>query len=179
VARIFTGQTRRTRAAGTWAACLILGLGLAGCSVAADTPAAQTPAAQTPADQTPASESAATPPASTQDAAPVLAPDAAAADNQAYFDSVVAATLATEANPAGRTIIDALTAAGFDKAAMQVTADTTTEGKPVDSIQFSVRFNDECIVGQNGPSSGGYHSAITPLLGSGTCLVGATPQIDW
>jgi hypothetical protein len=169
VARTFTGRTRRTRMAGAWTACLILGLGLAGCAAAADTPAAPTGG----------SEATSAAPTPTESAAPILSPDAPAAENLAYFDSVVATILATEANPVGRTVIDALAAAGFDKAAMQVTADNTTEGKPVDSIQFSVAVNGECIVGQNGPSSGGYHSAVTPMLGSGTCLVGATPQIDW
>jgi hypothetical protein len=169
VARTFTGRTRRTRTAGAWTACLILGLGLAGCAAAADTPAAPPTGSDT-------SSAAPTP---TPSAVPVLTPDAPAADNLAYFDSVIATVLASEANPVGRTVIDALAAAGFDKAAMQVTADNTTEGKPVDSIQFSVVVNGECIVGQNGPSSGGYHSIVTPLLGSGTCLVGATPQIDW
>jgi hypothetical protein len=174
VARTFTGRTRRTRRAGAWTACLILGLGLAGCSTAAGAP--EPPIAASATDTSATSPAA---PAPTEAAALVLAPDAPAADNLAFFDSVVATILATEANPPGRTVIDALAGAGFDKAAMEVTADSTTEGKPVDSIQFSVHINGECIVGQNGPSSGGYHSAVTPLLGSGTCLVGATPQIDW
>ncbi len=169
MARIFTGRTRRIRSAAAWSACLIVGLGLAGCAPASDAPAAPTSSSQ------PSTAA----PAPTEAAPPTLTPDAPAADNLPYFDSVVAAILATEANPPGRTVIDALAGAGFDKAAMQVTADTTTEGKPVDSIQFSVLVNGECLVGQNGPSSGGYHSAVTPLLGSGTCLVGATPQIDW
>jgi hypothetical protein len=169
VARTITGSARRNRRAGAWAACLVLALGLAGCSTAADDPASSTGATAT-ATATP------TPP----EAAPLqLTPDAPAADNLAYFDSVVTQTLAAEANPLGRTVIDALAGAGFDKAHMEVTADSTTEGKPVDSIQFSVLFNGECIVGQNGPSSGGYHSAVKSMLGSGTCLVGATPQIDW
>ena len=41
---------------------------------------------------------------------------------------------------AGRAYIDALVAAGFDKAAMQVTPDQTTVGNPAESIQFSVRW---------------------------------------
>lgn len=173
MARIFNGQTRPHRTAVTWAACLIvglgLGLGLAGCAGA--------PVAATDTPSTSATATAA--PTPTEAAGPELTPAASATENLAYFDSVVAAVLATEANPPGRTVVDALAGAGFDKAEMQVTADTTTEGKPVDSIQFSVRFNGECLVGQNGPSSGGYHSAVTPLLGSGACLVGATRQIDW
>ncbi|WP_255579881.1 hypothetical protein [Cryobacterium sp. PAMC25264] len=151
----------------------LIGLTLAGCSAAPDDPAG-TPT-QT-AVETPDTSAA---PAAPEDAAPALVADGTAADNLGYFDSVIAAMLATEPNPVGRSYIDALVAAGFDKSAMEVTSDTTTKGVPVDSIQFSVRITDECIVGQNGPSSGGYHSIVAPTLATGTCLVGATRQIDW
>ncbi|MGY4857125.1 DUF6993 domain-containing protein [Cryobacterium sp. AP23] len=170
MARILTGQTRTSRTAATWAACLIVGLGLTGC---ADT------AAGVPASTGSPSATASAAPTPTEAAAPALAPDGTATDNLAFFDSVIAGTLATEANPPGRTIIDALVAAGFVKADLEVTSDTTTKGEPADSIQFSARVNGECIVGQNGPSSGGYHSVVVPLLATGTCLVGATRQIDW
>jgi hypothetical protein len=170
VARSFTGQNRSTRRAGLGAACLIVGLGLGGCAVA--------PAA---APTLPATSAATPEPAPTEATAtaPEFDPTGTAADNLAYFDSVVAATIAAEANPPGRTIIDALVAAGFAKDDLEVTADETTKGEPADSIQFSARVNGECLVGQNGPSSGGYHSVVAPLLATGTCLVGATRQIDW
>ena len=48
-----------------------------------------------------------------------------------------------------------------------------------DSVQFAVLFDDECLVGQYGPASGGYHSAVRPALGTGGCLVGETRPIDW
>lgn len=168
MARTFTGRTRSTRGAVTWAACLVVALSLAGCAGA--------PAAE---PGTPVNSESPTPSAPTEAAAPVLIPDGTAAENLAYFDAVVASTIATEANPPGRTIIDALVAAGFAKDSLEVTADTTTKGEPADSIQFSTRFTDECLVGQNGPASGGYHSVVVPLLATGTCLVGATRQIDW
>lgn len=152
-----------------WALCLVVGLGLTGCAGSA--PAAEpTPSASA---TTPATAEATAP------TAPALEPIGTATDNQPFFDAVITAALAADPNQGGRGYIDALSAAGFDKAQMEVTADTTTEGKPADSIQFSVRFNGECIVGQNGPSSGGYHSMVAPILGSETCLVGATRQIDW
>ena len=170
MARRHTGRTRIGRGAASWAVCLVVGLCLAGCSgTAAEV--------QTPVRSPSSTASAAPTPADV--AAPVLAPSGTAGDNLAYFDSVVASTLATEANPPGRTLIDALVGAGFAKEDLQVTADTTTKGAPVDSIQFSARFNGECLVGQNGPSSDGYHSVVAPLLATGTCLVGATRQIDW
>jgi hypothetical protein len=168
VARSFTGQNLSARRAGLGAACLIVGLCLSGCAAApAAGPATPTASAESPA------------PAPTEATAPAYDPAGTAAENLAYFDSVVAATIAVEANPPGRTIIDALIAAGFAKEDLEVTADETTKGEPADSIQFSARVNGECLVGQNGPSSGGYHSVVAPLLATGTCLVGATRQIDW
>jgi hypothetical protein len=159
------------RQATVLAICLAVGIGLAGCIAAAGAP--ESPAQSAPAGAT------TTPTAPSAPVAPELVPAGTATDNQPFFDSVIAAVLATEPNPGGRGYLDALAGAGFDKAQMEVTADTTTKGEPADSIHFSVRVNDECIVGQNGPSSGGYRSIVAPLLGSGRCLVGATRQIDW
>ena len=168
MARILDAPVRRSRRATTWAACLVLGLGLAGCSVTPGEASTPTPTA-----------SATTTPTPTEAAPPALLPDGTAAENLPYFDSVITAALAADPNAAGRGYIDALVAAGFDKTTMEVTSDTTTKGEPADSIQFSARVNGECLIGQNGPSSGGYQSVVAPLLATGTCLVGATRQIDW
>jgi hypothetical protein len=142
-------------------------IGLAGCTMGAPAPS-ESPTATT----APTSEPEAP-------AAPVLQPDLSATENLAFFDSVNSAVIAADGNAGGRAFIDALVAAGFDKAAMQVTADVTTEGKPADSVQFSVAFQGECLVGQYGPASGGYHGAVRPMLGTGGCLVGQTRPIDW
>ncbi|QLD13136.1 hypothetical protein HW566_00515 [Microbacterium oleivorans] len=80
---------------------------------------------------------------------------------------------------AGRAYIDALVAAGFDKGAMQVTADRTSVGDPVDSLQFSVSWQGECLVGQVGPSTPAPTALVLPELDSGGCLVGDTRSIDW
>ena len=182
MARILDAHTGTRRRSVSWATDVLglrlvglglVGLTLVGCSSTPGGPA-DTPA-QTAVETPDASAAPVTP----EDVAPALVADGTAADNLGYFDSVVTAVLATEPNPVGRSYIDALVAAGFDKSAMEVTSDTTTKGEPVDSIQFSVRITDECIVGQNGPSSGGYHSIVAPTLATGTCLVGATRQIDW
>ena len=111
--------------------------------------------------------------------APELVPDGSAADNLPYFDATVATVLAAEPNPGGRAYIDALAGAGFDKTQMEVTFDTTHVDLAVDAVQFSVRLNGECLIGQNGPSSGGYHSMVAPPFSTGTCLIGSTRQIDW
>ena len=168
MAWILDAPVRRSRRATTWAACLVLGLGLAGCSAA--------PVDRAEPTQT---ESATASPTPTEAAPPALVPEGTATENLPYFDSVITAALAADPNVAGRSYIDALVAAGFDKTMMEVTADTTTKGEPADSIQFSVSIAGECLIGQNGPSTGGYHSVVAPLLATGTCLVGATRQIDW
>ncbi|MFB9309539.1 hypothetical protein BJY17_001000 [Agromyces hippuratus] len=111
--------------------------------------------------------------------APEFRPELSATENQPYFDWVNGGVIAANAAAGGRDFIDALAAAGFDKAQMQVTADTTTIGDPADSVQFSVLFQGECLVGQYGPKSDGYHGAVRPPLGTGTCLVGQTRPIDW
>ena len=79
----------------------------------------------------------------------------------------------------GRDYVDALVAAGFAKDAMQVTFDETSVGLPADSIQFSVRIDDECLVGQVGPSAPGPTALVMPGLPAGECLVGETRPIDW
>jgi len=150
-----------------------LALPLAACAAPAPgappatTPPATTPPATTPLGTTP------------ETAAPlVLAPELSAEANLAYFDSIASAVAAT--NPAdGRAYVDALVAGGFGKDAMQLTFDRTHVNLEADSVEFSVNFNEECLIGQYGPASGGYQSTVADVLGSGTCLLGVTRQIDW
>jgi len=100
-----------------------------------------------------------------------------AAAEQERFDAAMAEVLTRNADPDGRTVIDALAAAGFDKATMELTPDTTAIGLDADSIQFSVRLGEDCIVGQSG--NVGYHSAVLPVLSTNTCLAGKTRAINW
>lgn len=139
---------------------------LAGCvSSAAPAPSA---------DPSP-SASASASPSPTPDE-PELNPEGSAEDNLAYFDAVNSGFLAGSPTPGGRPIIDNLVAAGFDKTAMQVTPDSTAIGGQVDSVQFSVRFGDQCLLGQS--SDGGYVGAVGPAVGD-SCLLGVTRTIDW
>lgn len=115
----------------------------------------------------------------TPTAAPALRPELSASENLPYFDAVNVGVIAANAEAGGRDFVDALAAAGFDKAQMEVTADRTTVDLQADSVQFAVLFQGECLVGQYGPASGGYHSAVRPALGTGGCLVGQTRPIDW
>ncbi|MDR6907545.1 hypothetical protein J2X63_003253 [Agromyces sp. 3263] len=135
----------------------------------------------TPPDQPSASASPSTPATvrPTPSAPPTLSPQLSASENLPYFDGVNTAVVAGKADAGGRDFIDALVAAGFDKSQMEVTADRTSVDLQADSVQFAVLFQGECLVGQYGPASGGYHSAVRPPLGTGGCLVGETRPIDW
>ncbi len=97
--------------------------------------------------------------------------------NKPYFDSVIDALLAQNSAPGGRRTIDALVAAGFDKANMQLTPDTTTLGRNADSVLFSVRIGAQCLLGQFSGSQ--YTSSVQAALTNGTCLVGKTRSINW
>ncbi|MFU8947000.1 DUF6993 domain-containing protein [Mycetocola zhadangensis] len=157
----------RVRVGLSIAGMAVTGAVLTGCSTPQE---ANTPAPSAPTQtESPAAEPE----------TPVLVPSGSAEDNLPFFDLVNSQTLA--ANPAadGRAFIDGLVAAGFDKAAMEVTLDTTTIGNAADSIQFSVRWGESCLIGQNGAGVSGYHSTVGKVLGTGTCLIGKTRPIDW
>ncbi|MDR6970317.1 DUF6993 domain-containing protein [Leifsonia shinshuensis] len=154
-----------------FAASAAVALGLAGCA-GAPAPSASPAASTAVAVPSPA-------PTASAPAAIALVPGGTAEQNLPYFDQVNHATLAANPNAQGRDFIDALVAAGFQKSDMQVTVDTTTIGLKANSIQFSVRMGDTCLIGQNGADAGGYWSEVVPVLSTGTCLVGQTRAIDW
>lgn len=106
-----------------------------------------------------------------------LRPEGTALQNIDYFTSVLKPLLDPAPKTPGQTIIETLVAAGFDKAQMELTPDKTAVGLDADSVQFSVRMNGTCLIGQSG--NVGFHSAVAPLLSTGTCLVGKTRAIDW
>ena len=142
---------------------------LSGCS--AGVPAVSASVSSTPA---PTASSA----RGSSSAAPVLHPDGTAADNLSLFTAVVGQVWAGADRNSGGAYVDALSAAGFRRADMQVTADETTMGNAAESIQFSVRWGqDQCLVGQVGPSTGDPVTAVLPQLDGGRCLVGRTASI--
>jgi hypothetical protein len=112
------------------------------------------------------------------DDTPRFLPGGTALANHAYFDYVNEQLFAKNARPGGKAIIDNLVAAGFDKSMMQVTPDKTAVlGLEADSIEFSVRAFDDCLIGQI--SGHGYHSVVGPVLAEGVCLAGKTRPINW
>lgn len=145
-------------------------LALTGCApAAAPDPAPATATAAPPATPTP----------SPTPTGPVLVPGGSATQNLPLFQAVMNAVAATEARAQGAAYVDALAAAGFDKSDMQVTDDVTTVGDQADSIQFSVRWAGECLVGQVGPSIPAPTALVLPLLPGEACLIGQTRPIDW
>lgn len=111
---------------------------------------------------------------------PVLLPEGSADDNLPVFTAVTAQVWAASGSSSGRAYVDALVAAGFDKAAMQVTHDLSTVQNPAESMQFSVRWGaDKCLVGQVGPSTGDPVTMVMDQLAEGRCLIGTTRTIDW
>lgn len=138
-------------------------------------------AACTPSPQPSPTVSVSTPAATTPapNPTPTLVPEGSAEDNLPLFTSVVDAVWAGPDQVSGRAYIDALAAAGFDKAAMQVTPDQSTVNNPAESIQFSVRWGEECLIGQVGPATREAVTVVEPGLSDGTCLIGRTRAIDW
>ncbi len=106
-------------------------------------------------------------------------PDGTAEDNLPLFSEIVNDVWASDDNIHGRVYIDALVDKGFDRTQMQVTSDITTIEWPAESIMFSVRVGEECLVGQIGPETGDPVAIVQPALGEGVCLLGNTREIDW
>ncbi|QNE43141.1 hypothetical protein F1C15_04305 [Frigoribacterium sp. NBH87] len=136
----------------------LLAAALTGCTTEAPAPAPSTSAAAT----------------AEPSADPTITPDSTSDEAYAYFDLVARGHV--DAND-GRSMVDTLVAAGFDKAAMEVTPDSTSIGRAADSVQFSVLWGSDCLIGQT--SGAGYSSQLAPVLGNGSCLVGTTRAIDW
>jgi len=160
------GVSARALAAG---AALVLVAGLSACAPSVPTPVPTTSASSS---STPEPE-----PTETAPPEPALVEDGTAEENKPYFDLVGTNFFATNGMSDGRSIIDNLVAAGFDKQDMEVTPDRTAIDLAADSILFSVRIQGECLLGQ--VSARGFGSTVAPLLGTGGCLVGATRPIDW
>ena len=148
-------------------AAVAIALALSGCA-----PTAPKPTATPTASAAPTSSASATP-----SAAPTLVASGTAEQNLAFFDLVNQRLFASNGGANGRTIIDNLVASGFTKADMQVTPDKTSINGTVDSILFSVRFGNDCLIGQHG--GGGYSSTVQAALAGGTCIVGRTRAINW
>ena len=159
-------RSRAAVAAAAGAAGLVLVLALAACTAAPDPGPTARPTSTPSGTATP-----------TPEPDPVLVPTGDAEANLPYFDLVNKRLLDTVPTPNGQQLVENLVAAGFAKADMEVTPDTTVGSEAASTIQFSVRANGSCLIGQTGAA--GYNALAAPLLGTGKCLVGKTRAIDF
>jgi hypothetical protein len=145
-------------------ACAVLALVLTGC--------VETPVPTPTPTATPSGSSTPAPPPE-----PEIDLDGSAAGNLEFFDLVNTELIAAGGTLNGRAFIDNLVAAGYPKAEMEVTPDTTAINIAADNIQFAIRLNGTCLIGQYGNI--GYASTTAELLSTGRCLVGTTRPINW
>ncbi|MDY0912614.1 DUF6993 domain-containing protein [Rathayibacter festucae] len=147
-------------------AVLALLLGISGCTAPAAPPAAESP-------------SASAAPSAEESAAPVaLVPGGTAEENLPFFRQIVTAAAGSDPETPGRSVVDALMAAGFAKESMQLTADETSVGLEADSVQVSVKASDACLIGQYGPKVDGVRAVVAAPIATGACLIGSTVPLD-
>jgi len=170
--RIRTAAHRSAIAPATLGIAIAIALTATGCGVndpeVRPTSAAVNPSGESESEPAPGTE----PEPSAQ-----FDPAGTASDNLAFFDDANARFLAADPAPGGPPIVDNLVPAGFDREAMELTRDTTPIGLQADSVQFSVRVGDACLVGQ--ASDSGYVGIVGPLLAQSRCLIGELRPIDW
>lgn len=112
---------------------------------------------------------------------PELVPGGSAADNLPYFRESIRQFGLGEQPVQGVAVVDHLVAAGFDKAAMQVSFDESKTNLVADNIFVSVRFGEECLIGQIVVADRSFATEEAPAVGpeKSLCLIGATRPIDW
>jgi hypothetical protein len=134
-------------------------------------------AAEPSASPKPASASPIPTPSSTSAAIPVYDPEGSAAQNLAYFNRVGHALLDHDEGADGQTIVNYFVAHGFDKKNMEITPDKTSIGLAAWNIEFSVKMNGTCLIGQAGNVK--FESTTAPVMSTGKCLIGQTRTINW
>ncbi|MER3388990.1 MAG: hypothetical protein RJQ01_03060 [Microcella sp.] len=160
-------SSRRGRASARAAGILVSAFVLAGCAVEREpVPSPSSDAPVDPFEQ----------PRITPGIVPEFVEGGTAAENLDYFAFRLDALIAQVQSPTSRELVDSVVDAGFDKAAMEVTADTTPTGMAADSILVAVRLGDDCLLGQ--VVDGQVVAGVAPVLSTGRCLVGRTLSLD-
>ncbi|WP_353055537.1 hypothetical protein [Leucobacter sp. CX87] len=121
-------------------------------------------------------------PAPTAPAEPVaLVPGGTAEENLPFFQQTLIAFAGGGAPIEGQPVVDALVAAGFDRAAMQVSFDRTRTDLVADNIFVSVRVGESCLLGQLVTGDRSLVAEAAPALGpeKNICIIGTTRPIDW
>lgn len=112
---------------------------------------------------------------------PELMPEGSAEENLEYFTWVLESFAGGVEPVAGRAVVDAVVAGGFDRSAMQVSFDRTQTDLPADNIFVSVRVGDACLLGQVTTTDRAVATMTAQTLGpeGDICLIGVTRPIDW
>lgn len=115
------------------------------------------------------------------EAPPEFVPGGSASDNEDYLRYVLRQSIRDGLEINGVNVVNTVVAAGFDRAAMQVSYDTSATGLPADNIFVSVRFNESCLLGQVVPAEKTVFTSVQPAVGPDktVCLIGQTRPIDW
>lgn len=170
-----TSLAPRFRTAVAIALIAVSGLVLSACTDSSNT---NDPAGSPSVTRTPdvGAQQPAPPAAPSPDPAAVFVAGGTAEQNLPIFHKIVVDQWAAGSGTNSAAYIAALTATGFDIAAMETMASKTTIGNDVDSLQFSVLMQGMCLVGQVGASTGEPVAVLLPELKDGGCLVAITPQ---
>lgn len=82
---------------------------------------------------------------------------------------------------AGREIVQHFESAGFDRSTMQVSRDRTRMDLDPESMFVSVRFGEDCLVGQLVMNDRSVSAEVMPAVGPSNdiCIIGLTQPIDW
>ncbi|GAA1624628.1 hypothetical protein GCM10009805_18180 [Leucobacter chromiireducens subsp. solipictus] len=136
---------------------------LAGCALL------EGPTPQTPPRETPAAP----------EVAPELIPGGTAEENLPYFTEVLRAYGAGTSPIQGQPVVDAVVAAGFDPALMQVSFDQSKTNLVADNIFVSVRVEASCLIGQLVTEDRSTFAVVEPAIGPNgdICLIGKTAPI--
>ena len=112
---------------------------------------------------------------------PEFHPDGTAEDNLPYFNETLRQFGLSKSTVAGEPVVNTLAAAGFDKSKMQVSFDESKTNLVADNIFVSVRFGEDCLIGQVIVADRSFAAEVAPAVGpeKDICLIGTTRAIDW
>lgn len=107
---------------------------------------------------------------------PVYVPDGTASENLDFFTLTLQKYAESETDFNGRNIANSLLEAGFQRVDMQVTFDESVTQLPADTITVSVRFNEECLLGQVERKNREVYVFQTETVGPNNdiCIIGKT-----
>ena len=115
------------------------------------------------------------------EAAPELVPGGSAEDNLPFFTETLRAFAAGDQPVQAQPVTTALMEAGFDKSLMQVSFDKSKTNLDADNIFVSVRYGEDCLIGQVVAADRSFVAKNEPALGPDKtiCLIGTTNPITW